>query len=808
MKQLYTILKGLLAVWLLSLPATAWAQELADLAGNWTLTAESVTRADGATDNLPPTTYDVTITVDEATSTAYLAGFPSSNVTAAEGTGLWQATLSSTLFGPALNWEFPADATYTLSDGATLTYSNESDEGNWQCRLSQNDFTIVQPTGDYLVFNYTQDEVSTTVKYEGITLTKKNVTPAPADMAGTYTIATGGQEFNITNSDPDIPSPTSFEMGTEAQITIDAEGKALMTGLIGTPQTTLTESGTKVTKDSCYVGTYDEAAQTLTFTFPAPDYYIEVPAGFLTYQIAMSQPATLTVSKNASGQYVLSTSENVEFQIQAKSTYGYGASFEIGSFTVAGATFTQQATAPKTAEVTLDPAPGHYETMPSSFTVRTESAAIAELAVNYITSANPRQVIALDNEAITIEGNEASFTLPAADVENQSMLYLMISGTDAEGKTLVYDGSESDIQAQYTADVRADTFTAESIEPADGSTVESLRLFTVTFTGASSNKAIGGFDTSKTVTLQDAEGNEVATATIDWSDPADFSCISAVVALPEEVTEPGTYKLVIPEGTVYDEMFDEWSDDFGVSYGATYNPEITATYTVAKQALPLADAVTSLDELSNECTYAVYNDHFQAYLAYDAERSTTNVWAADMIGDSGHEKVVETNPFDATNPGTAWMVVKGKEEYYLYNMEAQMYLQTPSYGNGETSACTFTSTPTPIQIEALGNGLFALNTTGETYGYMCAAPQLSGYPISIWTSDDAGSAWEFKPNPNVEADANVASVLTGIRTAVTDHEEMLENGVYTLSGIKLDVRDPRDLPAGVYIINRKKVIVK
>lgn len=807
MKQLYTTLKGLLAVLLLSVPASASAQELADLAGNWTLTAESVTRADGNTDNLPPATYDVTITVDETSGTAYLAGFPSSDVNDPESTGGWQATLSSTLFGSSLNWEFPAGVTYTLSDGATLVFSSESDENAWQCRQTTSDFTIVQPTGDYLVFDYTNGETTTTVKYEGITMTKKTVTPAPADMAGTYSISTGDQQINITESS--YLAPESINMGTEAEITIDAEGKALMTGLIGTPQNVTVDISTwtyvysDVYSDSSYVGTYDAEAQTLTFSYPEGYYMETMASNWYYYYLRLLQPVTFSVSKDESGKYVLSTSDALSYNLAVNDYEN-----NIGTLEVAGATLTQISGETQTVEVTLTPAPGHYETMPSTFVVRTGAADIAELNVNYITSANPRQVITLDAEAITLDADSAKFTLPTEAVENQSMLTLMITGTDADGSLLVYDGSEEDIQAQYTADVSANTFTAESIEPADGSTVESLSTFTVTFSGAANGKAIGGFDTSKAVTLQDAEGNEVTTATIDWSDPSDFSCISALVTLATEVTETGTYKLVIPEGTVYDEMFDDWADDFGVSYGATYNPEITATYTVATPALPLADAVTSLDELSNESTYAIYNDHFQAYLAYEAEFSTTNVWAADMVGDSGHQKEAETNAFDAANPGYAWMIVKGKEEYYVYNMEAQMYLQTPSYSTGETSACTFTETPTPIQIEALGNGTFALNTTGETYGYMCAAPQLSSYPISIWTSSDSGSAWAFKANPNVEADASVASVLTDIRTAVAEHEDAADGGVYTLSGVKISTDDTRKLPAGVYIINRKKVIVK
>ena len=51
--------------------------------------------------------------------------------------------------------------------------------------------------------------------------------------------------------------------------------------------------------------------------------------------------------------------------------------------------------------------------------------------------------------------------------------------------------------------------------------------------------------------------------------------------LAAPITEVGTYTLVIPAATVYNEMYDASAEDLGVSWGAIYNPEVRIAYTIA-----------------------------------------------------------------------------------------------------------------------------------------------------------------------------------------------------------------------------------
>ena len=49
---------------------------------------------------------------------------------------------------------------------------------------------------------------------------------------------------------------------------------------------------------------------------------------------------------------------------------------------------------------------------------------------------------------------------------------------------------------------------------------------------------------------------------------------------------------------------------------------------------------------------------------------------------------------------------------------------------------------------------------------------------------------------------------TDIQSLETDYPNAVKNGTYTLTGIKLSDKALKNLPAGVYIINGKKVVVR
>lgn len=174
----------------------------------------------------------------------------------------------------------------------------------------------------------------------------------------------------------------------------------------------------------------------------------------------------------------------------------------------------------------------------------------------------------------------------------------------------------------------------------------------------------------------------------------------------------------------------------------------------------LGASITSLADLSTDKTYVLYNPTYTAFAVSNPNQSATNVWAANMqSGDNSHQ-VVDASyslPLDTTSAHSSWMIVPFEGKYYLYNMGAGKFLITPSQ-DAEPAICQFTDSVCGLEITDLGEGRFALNTTGTERAYMCAAPQLA-YPISIWNTDDAGSLWQIKENPNIEADANVLGLI-------------------------------------------------
>ena len=224
---------------------------------------------------------------------------------------------------------------------------------------------------------------------------------------------------------------------------------------------------------------------------------------------------------------------------------------------------------------------------------------------------------------------------------------------------------------------------------------------------------------------------------------------------------------------------------------------------------PLGTPVATLAELSNTETYAVYNDTYTAYLIYSEANSTSKVWTAEMSGDSGDHKL--SNPayagaFDATAAAMSWMAIQFEGNFYLYNVGAKKFLTTPGY-SGETGACTLSTDPVALQTTDLGSGWFAISATGSEKDWVCAAPQLDN-PVSIWTTGDSGSRWQFRPNPNVEYDAQViAKYFTPEGISAVSNDTVANGMIYDLSGRQVGTLR-KALPRGIYIQNNKKFFVK
>ena len=223
---------------------------------------------------------------------------------------------------------------------------------------------------------------------------------------------------------------------------------------------------------------------------------------------------------------------------------------------------------------------------------------------------------------------------------------------------------------------------------------------------------------------------------------------------------------------------------------------------------PLGTPVATLAELSNTETYAVYNDTYTAYLIYSEANSTSKVWTAEMSGSGDHalSNSAYAGEFDATAAAMSWMAIQYEGNFYLYNVGAQKFLTTPGY-SGETGACTFSSNPVALQTFDLGNGWFAFSATGSEKDWVCAAPQLPN-PVSIWTTSDSGARWQFRPNPNVEYDAQIiAKYFTPSGISAVSNDTVANGMIYDLSGRQVGTLR-KALPRGIYIQNNKKFFVK
>jgi beta-glucanase (GH16 family) len=163
--------------------------------------------------------------------------------------------------------------------------------------------------------------------------------------------------------------------------------------------------------------------------------------------------------------------------------------------------------------------------------------------------------------------------------------------------------------------------------------------------------------------------------------------------------------------------------------------------------------ITSMDEVSTDKAYTICNPFYTTYAVYNAEKSTSLVWAAGMT--SSDKNIADqsyTTPLNPADPSSSWMIVQYNGEWYVYNLGAKKFLAVGHTPNQSVSASAkLQDTPVAIEFTSNGNGGFHLQSHAGNLHYLCAAPQLT-YPISIWSNDDNGATWQIEENPQVEAD--------------------------------------------------------
>lgn len=211
----------------------------------------------------------------------------------------------------------------------------------------------------------------------------------------------------------------------------------------------------------------------------------------------------------------------------------------------------------------------------------------------YVQLTFPEDVVYNENaENPIVLGNKATWASYTAQVLNagddRTKMTLVFEGVSAGNYTLYVPASTfSSVSGErwceylvyyYTLTKPANSFMYTSVDPADGATVEELSTITfswpdLTWTGSD----LG--DNQVVPMLLNADGSMVEghTLSIDYGNNFDETVISIEPAL----AEAGTYTLLLPEKTVYD---DNYRTDM-----ATYNPELRLTYIVegaAEDGLP------------------------------------------------------------------------------------------------------------------------------------------------------------------------------------------------------------------------------
>ena len=236
-------------------------------------------------------------------------------------------------------------------------------------------------------------------------------------------------------------------------------------------------------------------------------------------------------------------------------------------------------------EVVINPDPvnGKLKEIPAevTFTFKKEIKSAADALV----FVGMGQSINIDASQIAVNGKVVTIKLPVDMMAGVANFSISFAATDVDGKVITWGDFEGYVGVDYEVEVPANTYNCSFITPAEGE-VTALKDFILTFTNdaAMLGDNIGGVDTTKVVVLKDKDGNVVAQGTI----AVDFDAWTsdAVITLDKEITELGTYTLVVPEGTVYNSSYNADEEDKGVdNFGAIYNPELTYTYTVALPAV-------------------------------------------------------------------------------------------------------------------------------------------------------------------------------------------------------------------------------
>lgn len=159
-----------------------------------------------------------------------------------------------------------------------------------------------------------------------------------------------------------------------------------------------------------------------------------------------------------------------------------------------------------------------------------------------------------------VEGKVITVTVPESALAENS-IGVVVSAVNANGTPVSY-GTDGVILLTYQ--MPKNILVPTEVTPADGSTVESISTVELT---VDSKYGVGTLNSNKVITVKKdgAEASNISAA-IDYATGDDMN--KMVITFTPEITEDGTYTVVIPEKTFYD------------LNGNLFNPELTYTFIV------------------------------------------------------------------------------------------------------------------------------------------------------------------------------------------------------------------------------------
>ncbi len=177
----------------------------------------------------------------------------------------------------------------------------------------------------------------------------------------------------------------------------------------------------------------------------------------------------------------------------------------------------------------------------------------------------------------------------------------------------------------------------------------------------------------------------------------------------------------------------------------------------------LPNAVASLNQLRQGVTYSIRGRYDEGYLVYNP--TITDKWVSILGAQNESYNTIANEAYrvmpDLNEVRNVWQFVEYDGEWYLYNQEAKRYLYTDGM-----SAYQLISTPTPIHLVQIEEGIFALNTVSNDATNACyASINLSKEvkPLQCSTIDNHGAQFILEKTSPKAIQVDIKSSLYSMR---------------------------------------------